>query len=60
MINSTAGKYYSEFANRKVAPWVPEVFFFACDQEPRRPKAEDTGGGSLSFRLQLTDTGNYA
>ena len=35
-------------------------FFFACDQEPRRPKAEDTGGGSLSFRLQLTDTGNYA
>ena len=26
----------------------------------RRPKAEDTGGGSLSFRLQLTDTGNYA
>ena len=31
-------------------------FFFACDQEPRRPKAEDTGGGSLSFRLQLTDT----
>ena len=35
-------------------------FFFACDQELRGPKAEDTSGGSLSFRLQLTDTGNYA
>ena len=35
-------------------------FFFACDQELRRPKAEDKRGGSLSFRLQFTDTGNHA
>ena len=62
MINSTAGKYHSEFANKKVAPWVPEVFFSRATRSlaGRRPKAEDTGGGSLSFRLQLTDTGNYA
>ena len=35
-------------------------FFFACDQELRGPKAEDTSGGSLSFRLQFSDTGNDA
>ena len=62
MIYSTAGKYYSKFANKKESRTMGtrEFFFFACDLELRRPKAEDTSGGSLSFKLQLTDTGNHA
>ena len=53
---------FCNFANF-VLPWEPESFFFACDEELRRPQADTSSAEGRRHEQHfqdLTETGNRA